>query len=191
MATLQTLLPPAAGFASDKVASFVAGLDDQTRRLLEALEDIGVDELAWQPAPGINTIGMLLAHIAIAEVHLTDVGLARLPDSRILEVLGIPVDDDGMPLPEDGLPPAALAGKDLAFFRGVLDKARQHLRQVAAPLTDQDLAQQVTRVRPDGTTRIFDVRWIVYHLLEHEAGHHAQILLLRHLHRSMARAKVG
>jgi uncharacterized damage-inducible protein DinB len=56
---------------------------------------------------------------------------------------------------------------------------------VAADLTTEDLDRQVVRVRPDGTRRVFNVGWVLYHLLEHEAGHRAQILL-RHAHRIRA-----
>jgi hypothetical protein len=31
--------------------------------------------------------------------------------------------------------------------------------------------------------RVFNVAWMLYHILEHEAGHRAQILLLLHLRR--------
>ena len=41
--------------------------------------------------------------------------------------------------------------------------------------------RRVTRPRPDGGTRVFNPGWVLYHLIEHEAGHHAQINLLRHL----------
>ena len=58
---------------------------------------------------------------------------------------------------------------------------------MASGLRDEDLARQVTRERPDGTTRIFNVDWVLYHMLEHLAGHHGQILMLKHLHQALAR----
>ena len=38
-------------------------------------------------------------------------------------------------------------------------------------------------VRMNGQVRILNVRWILYHVLEHQAGHYGQMLLLRHQYR--------
>jgi uncharacterized damage-inducible protein DinB len=186
-ATLQTLIETSAGYRSATVAALVASLDEQSRKLLEDVKELSVEDLGWQPAPGMNTMGMLLAHIAVAEAHLTEVGLLGKPDSDIAGMIGIPMEADGMPLPEGGAPPEALRGKDLAFFAGLLSRARAHLKQAAAPLTDADLDRQVARKRPDGNQRVFNLRWVLYHALEHEAGHHGQILLLRHMRKGPVR----
>lgn len=182
MPNLQTLLETPPGYASVQVARFVWQLDEQSRRLADDLEDIAVEELHWQPAPGMNTIGMLLAHIAFAEVHLAQVGLLGETTGHAHDVIGIREEDEGLPLPPDGRPPAALEGKPYAFFTEALERARVHTRRVAATLTDADLERIVTRPRPDGQSlRIFNLGWVLYHMLEHEAGHHAQINLVRSL----------
>lgn len=184
--TIMTLFEAPVGYASTHVARYMWQLDEQSRRLLEDVGGAGALELQWQPAPGLNTIGMLLAHIAVAEAHLTAVGLERRETSDIRAVLGIAMEDDGLPLPGDGAPPEALRGRELPFFVELLRRARENTRRVALGLTDADLAMEVTRRRPDGTIRVFNVDWVLYHMLEHEAGHHAQVNLLRHLHRGSA-----
>jgi uncharacterized protein DUF664 len=88
-----------------------------------------------------------------------------------------------MPLPEGGTPPAVLQGKNLAFYDDLLDRARAYYTKLVMPLTDADLGREIVRTRPDGTQRIVTVRWYLYHVLEHFAGHFGQILLLRHLYR--------
>ncbi|HEY3216486.1 MAG TPA: DinB family protein [Candidatus Eisenbacteria bacterium] len=182
--TVQTLLEVPTGYRSTHVARILWQLDDQSRRLTEETRGLGVRELGWQFAPGTNTIGMLMTHIAVAEAHLTQVGLEGKADSDLPSVIGIRTDDDGLPLPTEGLPPAVLEGKDLAFFDDLLARARANTRRVAMQLTDSDLARQITRHRPDGTTRIFNLDWALYHILEHEAGHFGQILLLKHLYQT-------
>ena len=186
--THETLLEIPAGFGSATVARTVAQMDEQSRRLIEATGDMTVAELAWQPAAGANTIGMLLAHIAVAEAHMTDVGLARLANSDVPALLGLQTEDDGLPLPPEGRPPEILAGRSIEWFHELLRKSRAHTRAVAQRLTDEDLPRLVTRPRPDGSTRVFSVDWMLYHLLEHLAGHRGQILLLRHLYRVRAGA---
>ncbi len=174
-----------AGYASQEVASFVAQLDDQLRRQKEQTRALTPADLEWQPAAGMNTIGMLMAHQAIVEVGWTGIGIEdqQRSEVRFQEILGI--DDSGVPLAPNGAPPAALAGKDLAYFDDLLDRARQHLKRVAAPVRDSDLTITRPRTRPDGEPREVEVRWTVYHMVEHFAGHFGQILLLQHARRAL------
>jgi len=60
---------------------------------------------------------------------------------------------------------------------------------VAMTLADDDLGREIHRRRPDGSERVFNVGWVLYHILEHEAGHHGQINLLKHLHRNFSAAR--
>mgnify|MGYP003349828507 FL=1 len=65
------ILTPPSGYdllANPRVASFAAQLDDQLIRLLKSLEHVTVAQLEWQPKVGCNTIGMLLAHLAVVDV---------------------------------------------------------------------------------------------------------------------------
>ena len=176
--TIETL----EGFRSREIGIFVAQLEDQSRRLYESLDGITAEELGWQPAPGMNTIGMLLAHLAVVEIWWA--GMALDLENPVTEpVIGINVDGDGMPLSEGGTPPAHLAGKDLAFYLDLLSRARAYVRETYARMMDPDLNRTITRTW-DEDTRIYSVRWILYHTLEHFAGHYGQILLLRHLYQA-------
>ncbi len=172
------------GYRSKEVASFMAQMDDQLRLLTKDTRDVTPEELEWQPKPGMNTIGMLLAHNAIVEVFWTLVVLKRDEKPVAEPILGINMDDDGMPVPEDGAPPAKLNGKNMAFYDGLLSKARVFLKETAKSVSDSDLEREVTRTRDDGTQRVINVRWYFYHILEHFSGHYGQILLLRHLYRA-------
>lgn len=184
MSTNRSIMQPLPGFRSQEAASFLAQMDDQSRRLMEGLEGATSEELEWQPYPGMNTIGMLLAHNAIVEVFWTLVALERAEKPSGDAILGLKDEDDGMPLPEDGKPPAVLAGKDLAYYDALLKKARAHLKKTAASVTDADMEKEITRTRPDGTQRAINVRWYFYHILEHYSGHFGQVLLLRHLYQA-------
>ena len=183
MTDVRNSIVPSDACASREAGSFLAQLDDQLRRLTENTRDLTADDLAWQPAPGMNTIGMLLAHLAIVEVFWTQYGvLGETPD--VAPVLGIGLDDDGMPLKAGMEPPAPLAGRDLAFFDDLLARARAHAGGVLARMKEADFERTFERTRPDGTTVALNVRWVVYHILEHFAGHYGQVLLLRHQRRS-------
>ena len=170
------------GFRSREIGIFLAQLEDQSRRLFESLEGITAEELGWQPGPGMNTIGMLLVHLAIVEIWWA--GMALDLESPVTEpVIGMSMDGDGMPLAENARPPAHLAGKELAFYRDLLSRARAYVRETYARMMDPDLNRTITRTW-DEDTRIYSVRWILYHTLEHFAGHYGQVLLLRHMYQA-------
>jgi len=88
------------GYASQEVATFVAQLDDLLQRQHDQTRKLTLEDLAWQPAPGMNTIGMLMAHQAMIEVGWTGFGMEDLQRDQIRfqEILGIV--DSGIPLPE-------------------------------------------------------------------------------------------
>ena len=59
------------------------------------------------------------------------------------------------------------------------------VKRVAAPVRDSDLTIIRPRTRPNGEPREVEVRWIIYHMLEHFAGHFGQILLLQHARQAL------
>jgi uncharacterized damage-inducible protein DinB len=170
-------------FRSPEAALFFASLEDQSRLLWTGLEGITPDELCWQPHLGMNTIGMLLAHLAIVEAWWTKIIIEKDEASDTQAMIGIGSDDDGMPLKAGEKPIALLDGKDVAFFRDLNEKARAYFRSKVAAMTEADLDAETIRTRPDGTTVSISGRWYLYHVLEHFSGHYGQILLLRHLYR--------
>jgi uncharacterized damage-inducible protein DinB len=80
---------------------------------------------------------------------------------------------------QDGTPPAALAGRDAAFFLDLLARAAAHTRLAGQDVTDELLGHEIVRPpRPDGTVRVFDRRWVMFHMVEHAAQHLGQIRVL-------------
>jgi len=182
MADLVQHIRPAEGFRSPEAATFYAQLEDQTRILLGAVRDITPAELQWQPERGTNTIGMLLAHNAVAEAWWTQFALVGAKETDGQDILGISYDGDGMPIAADAAAPAHLNGKPLAYYEDLLARARAYFKAAAAALTDADMEREITRRREDGTQRIMSLRWVLYHMHEHFAGHRGQIQMLRHLY---------
>ena len=170
-----------------EAASFLAQLDDQTRRLKIDLRGIRPAELQWQPRRGANTIGMLLAHLAIVEVYWTQVAAGIMTHAGVEKVLRFGVDDDGMPLPPGRSAPAWLEGRSLTYYLKLLERARKYAWTMAARVSDADMERFVLRRRRDGRQTQHSLRWIHYHLLEHFSGHYGQILLLRHLYKDRNR----
>jgi len=165
------------------VGLFAAQLDDLLRRLKRATEGMTVEQLEWQPHPGMNTIGMLLTHLALTEIWWLNVAAAGIPakpeGEKILNgILGVEGIDDGLPLPPDGVHPAKLKGMALADYLGILDKARAAVHQALQEWVDGDL--ETMYALEDAK---FSRSWMLYHVLEHFATHYGQMLMLKHMMR--------
>lgn len=164
-----------------KVALFAAQLDDQLKHLKDSVEKLTVEQLEWQQRPGMNTVGMLLAHLALVEVwwiKAAPLGLNWDPEGKklIMKVCG--VEDDGMPLPADGVHPTYLRGLTVDQYVDMLTKARRAIHRELKTWRDRDLDKHYTLNK-----KKFSRAWTVYHVLEHFASHFGQILLLKHLMR--------
>lgn len=189
---------------SHEASLLLSMLDDQTSQLLQGLRGVTTAELGWQSQRGTNTIGMLLTHLAIVEVYWLEVAAGRFTPAALKRaggdardaaqaimwpVLGIDFDADGLGLSRNALPPRNLQGWTFDDYRRLLGQARLHTAPRILALTDRELARKVLRRRANGEEMAVSVRWILYHVLEHFAGHHGQILLLRHLYRDRKRAR--
>jgi len=177
---VRSILRSAEGFRSREAGSFYVQLEDQTRILLETVKSITPQELEWQAEHGMNTIGMLLAHNAIVDVFWTQLAVLGLKEFDCTPVLGIGMDDDGLPLAPDAEGPAHLRGKPLAYYEDLISRGRAYVKDSWSKVTDADMDKETTRERPDGSRRVLNTRWGMYHILEHFAGHRGQIQLLRH-----------
>jgi uncharacterized damage-inducible protein DinB len=163
------------------VAWSLAQLDDQLSRLKARLRGINLDELCWQVSRGTNTIGMLLAHLAVTEAYWLNVApleeTATENEDRIVRsVVGIRINDDGIPLPPNGGHPATLYSKSWEDYLEMIEKARARTHQVTAAWTDATLTSTFKR---EG--QIISYAWVLYHLLEHFCSHFGQILQIRAL----------
>jgi hypothetical protein len=165
------------------VGIFAAQLDDLLARVKRAVDGFTVEQLEWQLHPGMNSIGMLLAHCAVVEAFwllVAPTGIPVEPDGneRIKELIGIRGNEDGLPLPPEGIHPASLAGKSLNEYLGMLDAARTAAHGELRTWTDDDL---------DTFFNVEDYRisraWVLYHVLEHLAAHAGQVLMLKHIMR--------
>lgn len=163
------------------IAAFAASLDDQTEHLRRLVTDLPVETLEWQSAPGHNTIGMLLAHIPIAEAWwmlaaAQGVTARQDADDLLVEAIGLRMADDGMPIPQDGGHPEALRGQTAAAYLARIEAARIRTHGVLHEWSDAGLAETFA-VHETEVSR----RWTLHHIQEHLVGHLGQIRLLKRL----------
>jgi uncharacterized damage-inducible protein DinB len=167
---------------SPVISNTAAQLDALLATLIRRVEKATREQLEWQLRPGVNTIGMLLAHLAVVEVYWAEVvgrGIESdaAADDIVQGILGIRMEEDGMPLSEDGAHPLSLAGKTAEDYLAMLRNARSATHRVLQSWDDSRLMETRT---VDG--REVTLRWVLYHLVEHFAYHLGQIGQLLSLH---------
>jgi uncharacterized damage-inducible protein DinB len=177
------LIPPAGyGDGAAVTTALAAQLDPLLASLTRRVKDATVEQLEWQLRPGFNTIGMLLAHLALSEtfwIQAAPLGIDADDevDRIVFDLTGIHLEDDGMLVTGTGTHPAALAGKTAADYLAILHRAREATHATVRGWDDRTL-EQTREVDGNEVSRA----WILFHVTEHFAHHLGQIALLTRLH---------
>ncbi len=165
---------PVPGSLDPQVGLFHRMQQEIRGRLKNAAGELTPSQLAWVPEKGGNSIGMLLLHIVEAElfwIQYVCMGQELTPEQKTIyrtELFGNP---DASPLEEH----------PVEWFIARLDESREITEEFYATLSDSSLEELKDFVDDEGREYEFTVRWVLYHVLEHEAGHRAQILMLRRM----------
>ncbi|HXD08622.1 MAG TPA: DinB family protein [Anaerolineales bacterium] len=126
--------------------------------ILKALDELPQAALDWTPGHDMNSISVLLVHIAGSTRHMINVAVQE-PSDRDREAEFI----------------AQNLGADI--LRQRLADNMEHIQRVVEKLSLQDL--ETTHILPNG--RDYPVAWGLLHALEHASLHLGQIQLNRQL----------
>jgi uncharacterized damage-inducible protein DinB len=135
-----------------------------------AIEGLSQAALDWAPGPDMNSLGVLVIHVAGAERYWVGDVVARDPSGR---------DRDAE---------FRAYGLDAATLRNRLRDALAHSRGVLENLTLQDLETPRTSPR-DG--KQFTIGWALAHALEHTALHAGHMQIMRQLWEQRESAQVS
>lgn len=168
---MRTLLrmEPVPGFEPE-IGCWLWALEDTRQRTLTSVTGLAQQAVDWEgPHGGENAIGSLLYHIALVEMSwlFMDIFEEDLPESvrhdfphamategHITRVLSVPID-------------AHVAR---------LTRGRSVLLQA---LRGMSRTEWHTLREPDGVNYSVSPAWAIFHLIEHEAAHAAQIRSLK------------
>jgi len=162
-------VPPAPG-ADIQISLILSMLDDGTNEWREELGAVSEETVIWQPFPGGHSIGAIILHIADVEaywLHQIGAGQTR-SEEELTRLLSKETQQYDLSWP---LPPT----QPLSRFLAQHDAIRARTRQIVATWDDPAL------VRPRGDAE-FTRRWLLHHVLTHEAYHGGQAVLLSVLH---------
>jgi uncharacterized damage-inducible protein DinB len=155
------------------IGYYLSGMEEVRSQLVEAVKDIP-DGMIGKPAfLGAHSIGALVLHIGEAEWFWMQMVVAGHQLTE--EIKKAPYWDI-----LDDVDAVARNGYTAAFCLAEADKIRNQTRDVLFSFSDKDLDRIIIYERPDKPTE-HNLRWILHHLIDHEAQHKGQILMLKRL----------
>jgi uncharacterized damage-inducible protein DinB len=166
------LLIPAAGLTPG-IGYYFSGMEEVRGQLRKAVAGIGTADIGRRAVPDTHSIGALVLHLGESEWFWMQCVL----DGHQLN------DDDRQTPCWDALKdPDRVNSREYSaeFCLTEADKIREQSHTVLAKFNDDDL-ERIFPFEWAGELHEQSLRWILHHLIDHEAQHKGQIMLLRRL----------
>jgi uncharacterized damage-inducible protein DinB len=163
-------LSPVAGF-SPEIGLFLASLYKIRHAWREAVKDLSKDELAAKILPDVQPIGTIIIHIAEAEYFWIQ---------QIVEGKEFTEEIRNLLHHDLWFKDFAAHDLDIDYCLEVVEKIHHLTQKTLAKFTDDDLEKTFVRQVENGE-RHYSLRWIFIHLLEHDAEHKGQMLMIKRL----------
>jgi uncharacterized damage-inducible protein DinB len=166
------VLTPHPGLSTG-IGYYLSGMEEVRSQIIAAVKRIP-DDLIGKPAfLGAHSIGGLVLHIGEAEWFWMQ-----------MVVSGHQLTEEDQKAPcwdvLDDVETVARKGYTTEFCLKEVEKIRNQTRDVLFSYNDRDLERIIHFERPDKPTE-HNLRWILHHLIDHEAQHKGQILMLKRL----------
>ena len=161
-----------AGFSTD-IGFYLSGMEEVRKQLREAVAEMSDEQISRPAIPGAHSIAALVLHIGEAEWYwmqsvvsghqVTD----EIRNSPYWDVLKDPKR-------------FSERSHSAEFCLNEIKKIRQQTFETLAAFDDAQLDRVFSHARK-GETYDLSRRWILHHLIDHEAQHKGQILMLKRL----------
>ena len=160
------------GFSTE-IGFYLSGMEEVRDQLREAVAEISDDHIRRPAVADAHAIGALVLHIGEAEWYWMQ-----------CVVSGHKVTDEIRCAPYwDVLKDAkGYSEKNYStdFCLNEIKKIREQTHETLAAFKDSDL-ERIFSIERRGETHERSLRWILHHLIDHEAQHKGQILMLKRL----------
>ncbi|MCU1267129.1 MAG: hypothetical protein JWM21_3447 [Acidobacteria bacterium] len=166
------VLVPVAGVARE-IGFYLAGMDEVREQLHASVSGISNEDIGRLAVPETHSIGALVLHIGEAEwwwMQCIVAGHKLTDEDRRAAYWDVLTEPERV----------ATSGYSAHFCLAEADRIRKQTRDLLASFAEADLDRVYARERR-GTVREQSLRWILHHLIDHEAQHKGQILMLRRL----------
>jgi uncharacterized damage-inducible protein DinB len=160
------------GLATE-IGFYLGGMEEVREQLHEAVVGMSEDHIGRAAIPGAHPIGALVLHIGEAEWYWMQ---CVVSGQEVTEEIRCSAYWDVLTEP----PGSSYKGYSAEFCLNEIQRLREQTRETLAAFKDSDLERIYSRERR-GETREQSLRWILHHLIDHEAQHKGQILMLKRL----------
>lgn len=166
------VLTPHPGLSTG-IGYYLGGMEEVRKQVAVAVKSIPNDLIGKPPFLGAHSIGGLVLHIGEAEWFWMK-----------MVVIGHQLTEEDKKAPcwdiLDDVERVARNGYSAEFCLSEVEKIRNQTRDVLFSYNDKDLERVISFERKGETTE-YNLRWILHHLIDHEAQHKGQILMLKRL----------
>jgi uncharacterized damage-inducible protein DinB len=159
----------------EQIKLLIYMLDDIRSVTLKGVSGLTKDQLFQEPLPGEFPIGAYLMHLGECDLGWlkTLSGEAQPEELKKRNYYAAWFDTK----PERFAPPKT--SPEVDEYLSAITEARERVRQYLLKMTDAQLEDKVERItRKNGEKESFTKKWIIYHLLEHEAHTRGQMFML-------------
>jgi uncharacterized damage-inducible protein DinB len=143
-------------------------LDDVRRVTLKGIKGLTKEQLFQPPIPGEYPAGAYLMHFGEADLAWLEIASGEKQPEELKKRLYSNCWYDPS---ESPAPPAA--APEVEDYIGAITEARERIKKYFAKLKDEELEEEVSTSK-----RKVSRKWILYHLIEHEAHHRGQMFML-------------
>jgi uncharacterized damage-inducible protein DinB len=158
---------------STGIGYYLSGMEEVRSQIVAAVKTIPDDLIGKPPFLGAHSIGGLVLHIGEAEWFWMQ-----------MVVSGHELTEEDKQAPHwdvlDDVERVARNAYTTEFCLNEVQKIRNQTREVLFSYSDKDLERIITHERK-GITSEYNLRWILHHLIDHEAQHKGQIFMLKRL----------
>jgi uncharacterized damage-inducible protein DinB len=147
-------------------------LEDVRKETYKGVEHLTKEQLFQNPMDGEYPIGAYLMHLAECEISWLEI-LSGKEQPETLKQKSFY--DKWYDPSETPAPPADAI--EFVVYKKVMDEARKNFLDYISRMDDSELEGEVTIQRKSGE-RKFKKKWIIYHIIEHEAHHRGQMFML-------------
>ena len=166
------ILTPHPGL-SRGIGFYLSGMEDVREQLRAAVAALSTQQIGRPAFLGAHPIGALVLHIGEAEwwwMQCVVSGHKLTEQDRQAAFWDVLEDPEGF----------ANRGHTAEFCLQQIEKVRNQTRDVLFSSDDTDL-ERIYSYERSGATHEHNLRWILHHLIDHEAQHKGQILMLKRL----------
>ncbi len=159
----------------DQINLLLYMLDDVRKVTLKGVSGLTKEQLFQEPVPGEYPIGSYLMHNAEVDLFWLSVLKGEdMPEEFKKRLYYDNWYDSSLENPQPPTEPI-----EVDEYLNCMADARKLVRDYMLSLNDEELEKETVPLkRKNGEKRQLSKKWIIYHLIEHEAHHRGQMFML-------------